>query len=163
MVRSIQKVWMYEPDVARNFERAFRLQQSLSMDLHGADSAAEAVADADLVVLTGQVPLPTDALKQGAHVTVLAAETFRECPLPAPLLERARRFCDMNEPPLFWGGPFHASLGEVLSREKDGRLGPDDVTVFVSRGPAYLDLLAAWHVYEGARHDETLTRVDLEA
>jgi len=24
-------------------------------------------------------------------------------------------------------------------------------------------LLAAWHVFEGARHDEGLTRIDLEA
>lgn len=163
LVRSLRKVWLYEPDVAANFELAFRLGTTLSMDVKGADSAAEAVADADIVVLTGEVPLPTDALKPGAHVTVLAAETFPDNPLPPALLARARRTCDLNEPPLSWGGPFHAELGEVLSKQKDGRLGPDDVTVFVSIGPAYLDLLAAWHVYEGAQHDESLTRVDLEA
>ncbi|MCC6336473.1 MAG: ornithine cyclodeaminase family protein [Myxococcales bacterium] len=163
LVRSLRKVWLHEPDTASNFELAFRLQQSLSMDLHGVDSAAEAVADADLVVLTGQVPLSTETLKAGAHVTVLAAQTFRECPLPAPLLARARRFCDLDQPPLFWGGPFHAELGEVLSKQKDGRLSPDELTVFASQGPAYLDLLAAWHVYEGAKNDESLTRVDLEA
>lgn len=163
LVRSLHRVWLHEPDVASNFELAFRLQSTLSMDVKGVDSAAEAVAGADLVVLTGQVPLPTDALKPGAHVTVLGAESFVENPLPPALLGRARRFCDLNEPPLPWGGPFHAELGEVLSKQKDGRLSPDDVTVFLSGGPAYLDLLAAWHVYEGARHDETLTRVDLEA
>lgn len=162
LVRSLHRVWLHEPDVASNFELAFRLQSTLSMDVKGVDSAAEAVAGADLVVLTGQVPLPTDALKPGAHVTVLGAESFVENPLPPALLGRARRFCDLNEPPLPWGGPFHAELGEVLSKQKDGRLSPDDVTVFFSGGPAYLDLLAAWHVYEGAKHDETLTRVDLE-
>jgi ornithine cyclodeaminase len=163
LVRSIDRVWMHEPDVASNFERAFRLQNALSMDLKGVDSAAEAVAEADLVVLTGGVPLPADALKPGTHVTVLAAETFAQNPLPPELLARARRFCDLNEPPLAWGGPFHAELGEVLARQQPGRTSPDELTVFVSLGPAYLDLLAAWHVYEGAKNDESLTRVDLEA
>ena len=39
----------------------------------------------------------------------------------------------------------------------------EELTLFASVGPAALDLLAAWHVYEGARHDEGLTRIDLEA
>jgi len=163
LVRSIDRVWMHEPDVASNFERSLRLQNALSMDLKGVDSAAEAVADADLVVLTGRVALPTDALKPGAHVTVLAAETFAENPLTPSLLSRARRFCDLNEPPLRWGAPFHAELGDVLSGAAPGRTSDDELTVFVSIGPAYLDLLAAWHVYEGAKNDESLTRVDLEA
>jgi alanine dehydrogenase len=163
LVRSLRRVWLYEPDVATNFELAFRLNSALSMDVHGVDSAEEAVAEADLVVLTGQVPLPADAVKPGAHVTVLSADDFAAPPLPPPLLARARRFCDLNAPGLAWAGPFDGELGEVLSRQRPGRAGPDDVTLFASSGPAYLDLLAAWHVYEGARHDESLTRVDLEA
>jgi ornithine cyclodeaminase len=79
------------------------------------------------------------------------------------LLSRARRFCDLGEPPLDWGAPFDGELGEVLAGEKPGRRSTDDVTLFASVGPAFLDLLAAWHVYEGARHDESLTRIDLEA
>lgn len=163
LVRAIDRVWLYEPDVVANTELTFRLQTTLSMAVRGTGSAAEAVAEADLVVLTGDVALPVDALKPGAHVTVLSAETFTEPPLRASLLGRARRFCDSPEPALDWGLPFDAGLAEVLAGAHPGRTSRDDLTVFASVGPAYLDLLAAWHVYEGARADESLTRLDLEA
>lgn len=163
LVRTIDRVLLYEPDLAANTELALRLQTSLVASVRGVDTAAEAVAGADLVVLTGHVPLPTDALAPGAHVTVLAADRFTAPPLPAALLARARRVCDARQPEPAWGGPFHAELGEVLRGDAPGRRGPEDLTVFVSVGPAFLDLLAAWHVYESAREDEGLTRLDLEA
>lgn len=163
LVRSIDRVWMHEQDVAANFELAMRLQQALTTSVRGVDSVEEAVAGADIVVLTGQVPLPVDALRPGTHVTVLAAETFAQPPLAPALLERARRFCDAPEPALAWGAPFHAELGQVLSKEAAGRGSRDDVTVFASVGPAFLDLIAAWHVFETAKTDENITRIDLEA
>jgi ornithine cyclodeaminase/alanine dehydrogenase-like protein (mu-crystallin family) len=163
LVRSIEQVWLYEPSEADNFELAKRLGLTLSMAVHAVASPQEAVQAADIVVLTGGVPLGVAVPPPGAHVTVLAAETFSEPPLPAPLLARARRFCDVAEPALEWGASFDAELGQVLSKERDGRLDADEVTLFASVGPAFLDLLAAWHVYEGARHDEGLTRIDLEA
>ncbi len=162
LVRTIDRVWLYEPDLAACTELSFRLQKSLEMAIRGAESAAEAVAQADLVVLTGGVPLPVEALRAGTHVTVLAAETFSERPVLAPVWAGARRFCDAMEPALAWG-EFEASLAEVLAKAKPGRRSADEVTLFASVGPAYLDLLAAWHVYEGARSDENLTRLDLEA
>jgi len=163
LVRTIDRVLLYEPDLAANTELALRLQTSLAASVRGVNTAAEAVADADIVVLTGHVPLPSDALKPGAHVTVLAADRFPAPPLSAALLERARRFCDAQEPAPTWGSPFHAELGEVLRGDAPGRRTPEELTVFVSVGPAFLDLLAAWHVYESAREDEALTRLDLEA
>lgn len=163
LVRSIEHVWFHEPNLADNFELTMRLQKSQSMAIHAADTAEEAVAAADIVVLTGDVPLAGAAIAPGTHVTVLQAERFREVPLSAPTLAGARRFHDASEPTLDWGQPFHGELGEVLSSQKPGRQGPAETTLFASVGPALLDLLAAWHVYEGARHDEGLTRIDLEA
>jgi ornithine cyclodeaminase len=163
LVRAIDRVWLYEPDVVANTELTFRLQTTLSMAVRGTSSAAEAVAEADLVVLTGDVVLPVDALKPGAHVTVLAAETFAESPLRASVLGAAKRFCDEPGPALDWGVPFEVPLSDVLAGTAPGRTAREDLTVFASVGPAYLDLLAAWHVYEGARTDESLTRLDLEA
>lgn len=163
LVRSIEQVWLYEPNAADNFQLAHQLQLTQSMKVRAVDSAQEAVQGADIVVLSGGVPLGVAVVPPGAHVTVLAAERFADAPIPAPLLSRARRFCDVGEPPLDWGAPFDAELGEVLAGQKPGRQADDDVTVFASVGPAFLDLLAAWHVYEGARHDESLTRIDLEA
>jgi alanine dehydrogenase len=163
LVRSIEHVWFHEPNVADNFELAYRLQTTLSMAIAAADTAEEAVAEADIVVLTGKVSLAGVQLKPGVHVTVLSAESFPSAPLPEETFSAARRFCDASEPALGWGQPFHAELGEVLSNEKPGRQSADQLTLFASIGPAALDLLAAWHVYEGARHDEGLTRIDMEA
>ena len=124
---------------------------------------AEAVAEADLVVLTGQVKLDAAALRPGTHVTVLSAEQFDGSPVALATLEGARRFCDAPEPRLEWGMPFDLDLGAVLAGTQPGRTSDTEQTLFASVGPAHLDLLAAWHVYEGARHDESLTRIDLEA
>ena len=163
LVRSIEEVWLHEPNMVDNFELSHRLSTTLSMAIHAADTVAEAVAQADIVVLTGPMSLEGVQLPPGAHVTVLSAETFTAPPIPHPMLADARRFCDASEPALEWGLPFHAELGEVLSQEKPGRQSRDVLTLFASIGPAALDLLAAWHVFEGARHDEGLTRIDLEA
>lgn len=163
LVRSIEHVWLHEPNVADNFELAHRLQKTLSMAIHAADSVAEAVAHADLVVLTGHVALDAATLRPGTHVTVLQAADFPTAPLAQPTLARARRFCDALDPALAWGAPFDVELGAVLAGERPGRVDADELTVFASIGPAHLDLLAAWHVFEGARHDEALTRIDLEA
>lgn len=35
----------------------------------------------------------------------------------------------------------------------------DDITLFASVSPPFLDLVAALHVFEGAQRDETLTRL----
>lgn len=163
LVRSVEQVWMHEPNVADNFELSRRLGTTLSMAIRAADSVREAVEFADIVVLTGNVRLDAAALRPGTHVTVLQADQFVTPPLAASTLAGARRFCDALDPVLRWGEPFETELGEVLAGKKPGRTSDDDVTVFASVGPAHLDLLAAWHVFEGAKHDEQLTRIDLEA
>lgn len=163
LVRSIEHVWFHEPNVADNFALAQRLQKTQSMAIRAVDTAQEAVDAADIVVLTGDVALSDVKLAPGTHVTVLAAETFSAPPLPREALAQARRFNDAAQPALDWGVPFHGELSEVLSEQKPGRQAPSDTTLFASVGPALLDLLAAWHVYEGARNDEALTRIDLEA
>lgn len=162
LVRSIEHVWLYEPQLADNFELAHRLGTTLSMAIHSAQTAQEAVAAADIVVLTGAVSLDESVLRAGTHVTVLSAETFERPPLSAQVLSEALRVCDANEPAL-WGLPFHAPLGEILAQRAPGRSSAEQLTVFSSVGPATLDLLAAWHVYEGARNDEALTRINMDA
>lgn len=162
LVRSISRAWLFEPDLAASFELSMRLQQSTSMAVSSAETAAEAVAEADLVVLTGEVPLPVTSLRPGTHVTVLAAETFADAPLAASLVEHATVFCDVPSPGAAWATP-RATLAQVLAKSSPGRSSADEVTIFSSMAPAFLDLVAAWHVLEGARTDDDLTRFDLEA
>ncbi len=163
LVRSIQRVWLYEEDPAANTELAMRLQSTLATSVRGTNSPEEAVENADLIVLTGEVTLPTDRLRPGAHVTVLNAEGYATPPLPAALLRRAKRFTDATEPALDWGVPFTSTLSDVLANRQPGRQSAEELTVFASVGPSFLDVIAAWHVFEGARQDEALIRLDLEA
>jgi ornithine cyclodeaminase len=163
LVRSVEYVWFHEPNLVDNFELTTRLQKTHSMAIAAVDTVEEAIDAADIIVLTGGVTLPVSKLRPGTHVTVLSAEAFAAPPLSAQALQGARRFHDAAEPALDWGAPFETELGEVMAQGAPGRQAPDEVTVFASVGPALLDLIAAWHVYEGARHDEALTRIDLEA
>ncbi|MGV3623230.1 MAG: hypothetical protein ACO1OB_20590 [Archangium sp.] len=162
LVRSVEQVWTYEPEPAFNFERARILATTMSMAIHAADSVAEAVAGADIVLLTGEVTLGDVKLRPGVHVNVLSADTFNSPPLLPTELAASRAFIDGPESALSWGVSM-TSLGSVVAGHAPGRKDADDFTLFASTSPAHLDLLAAWHVYEGARHDEALTRIDLEA
>lgn len=163
LVRSVQRVWLYEEDPAANTELALRLQATLATSVRGTNSPEEAVENADLIVLSGGVVLPTDAVRPGAHVTVLNAEAHQQPPLPATVLRRAKRVTDALSPPLEWGASFSTLLSDVLTQKQPGRGSLEEVTIFASVGPAFLDLLAAWHVFEGARNDEALVRLDLES
>ncbi|MDP3237690.1 MAG: ornithine cyclodeaminase family protein [Myxococcales bacterium] len=163
LVRTLERVTLYDFDLAASTEQALKLHQTLSARVRACESAEEAVSRADLVVLAGNVPLPTDSLAPGTHVTVMNAEKHLVAPLPPSLMERARCFCDDVRAPMPWAPKLMGELAQAISGAVPARTSADDVTVFFSIGPPFLDLVAAWHVYEGAKADETLTRLDLEA
>lgn len=163
LVRTLERVTLYDFDLAASTEQALRLHQTLSARVRACETAEEAVSRADVVVLAGPVPLPTDALAPGAHVTVMSAEEHLAAPLPERLMARARCFCDDARAPMPWAPAMLGDLAQVLGGGVPARTSPEQVTAFFSIGPPFLDLVAAWHVYEGAKADETLTRIDLEA
>lgn len=163
LVRSLERITLFDPDLAAATEQAFKLQAVLSASVRACETAEQAVAVADIVVLAGAVPLPTDALRDGAHVTVMSAEQSDGAPLPLSLLARARCFSDDQHPPMAWAPSMKGTLGQVISGAVPARTRADELTAFLSIGPPFLDLVAAWHVYESAKRDETLTRIDLEA
>ena len=163
LVRTLERVTLYDFDLAASTEQALRLHQTLSARVRACETPEEAVSRADLVVLAGPVPLPTDCLAPGAHVTVMNAEKHLVSPLPPSLMERARCFCEDTQAPMPWAPKMTGDLAQVIGGTVPARTSTDDVTVFFSIGPPFLDLVAAWHVYEGAKADETLTRLDLEA
>jgi ornithine cyclodeaminase len=163
LVRSLERVWLHEPFVASNVELAFRLQTSLSTSVKAVDSAEEAVVGADIVMLTGGVALPTDVVKPGTHLH-LALDTVSartEKLLPDGLFSRAR-ICSDGTDSMAAGHPVQMTLAQALEHPERARESAEQITIFASRGPAVLDLIAAWHVYESAAQGETLTRIDLE-
>jgi ornithine cyclodeaminase len=163
LVRSLERITLFDPELAASTEQAMALKAMLSVNVRACETEAEAVATADIVVMTGDVPLTVDALSPGAHVTVMAPERALKPPLPQAVLARARCFSDDRHPRLAWAPPIAGDLGQVLSGALPARTEDHQLTVFFSLGPPTLDLVAAWHVYEGAQHDETLTRVDLRS
>lgn len=163
LVRSLERVTLYDPDLAASTQQAMSLHAALSVNVRACETAEEAVRDAELIVLTGAVSLPVDAIADGAHLTVLGADGLAEAPVPASLLARARCFSDDRRASVPWAPAFTGALGQVLAGVVPARLEGSQVTVFLSLGPPALDLIAAAHVYEGARDDEGLTRVSLHS
>ncbi|HLL55484.1 MAG TPA: ornithine cyclodeaminase family protein [Myxococcaceae bacterium] len=169
LVRSLQHVRIFDPDMARAAALSFRLYSTLSLPSHAASSVAEAVEDADIVITTGSAregALLPEMVRPGTHVTLGTDEPSRTTPPPG-LLERAAFFCDSRQSALATGaipeGAIHAELGEVIAGTRGGRSSPDQVTVFAELGQPFQDLAAAWQVYEAAKQDDLTQRVELGA
>ncbi|MCA3014439.1 MAG: hypothetical protein INH41_18810 [Myxococcaceae bacterium] len=162
LVRSLERVMLYDADLAASTSQALALHQALSVPVRACESPEEAVALADVVILTGKVRLPSDALRDGTHLSVMGAERWLEAPVPTSVLARARVFSELASPALPWAPAGVTGLGEVLDGRVTARPRPGDLTVFLATTPPLIDLVAGWHVFEGARHDERLTRVDLD-
>ena len=175
LVRTLERVSVYDTDMPRAFAFAQRMYQQLQLPVRQADSVAEAVADADIVVCAtwSREPfLEPHMLAPGTHVTSLGADEPGKAELSRALLERARVVCDHRGLALSMGavgnvglgeGAIHAELGEVLAGLKPGRTRADELTVFSCVGLPFTDLAAAWSVYLAAREDPELQRLDFHA
>jgi ornithine cyclodeaminase len=163
LVRSLHRVRLFDPDIALATELSHKLHHETKTPVHAFETAAETIAEADVVMLTGRVPLPAQPLAPGCHVCVLGADGLTESPLHLGLGDNARLFADAPNASVPWVQQPMIDLGAVLAGEKPGRESSSETTVSLSMGPAVLDLITAWHVYEGARTDDALPRLDFEA
>ncbi|WNG23113.1 ornithine cyclodeaminase family protein [Cystobacter fuscus] len=175
LVRSLQHVRVYDEEVARSVDFAARMYQALNLPVRPALSVEEAVEDADIVVISMASPEPLllpGMLRGGTHVTVLDADAPESVAVSAGLLRQSSFFCDHRELNARQGAParvglgadvIQAELGEVLAGQKPGRSDASQVTVFGAVGLPFQDLVAAWHVYQGARGDDSVRRMDFGA
>jgi hypothetical protein len=148
LVRSLREVWLCGPaTIDESFVEAAGLQLSLKTPVRAVERAAAAVENAEVVVLTGGVTLPETALWPSVQVSIPSAARFAAAPLSTGLLAKAWRVSD--SPGVQWGHAIHAQLGAVLSgaAKKPDTSNP----IFLGGDAAALDLVAAWHVYLGAR------------
>jgi ornithine cyclodeaminase len=159
LVRSLREVWLVTPELEQTVLEAAQLQHALKTPVRPAERAVDAVANADVVLLTGGVSLPEVALWPSVHLSVLRTQSFAAAPLTAGVMAKAWRVSD--GPGSIWSQPVQAALGAVLAGRATRPPGAN--TLFLGAGPPWLDLLVAWHVYQGARSDEALTRPDFEA
>jgi ornithine cyclodeaminase len=175
LVRSLQHVRVYDEQVALSVDFAARMYQALNLPVRPAMSVEEAVEDADIVVISMAAREPfllPGMLRGGTHVTVLDADAPESVAISAGLLRQSTFFCDHRELNARQGAParvglgadvIHAELGEVLTGRKPGRVDANQVTLFGSVGLPFQDLVAAWHVYQGVRDDDSVRRMDFSA
>ncbi len=175
LVRSLQHARVYDVEVPRAVEFAARMYQALKLPVRPAMSVEEAVEDADIIITATPSREPflyPGMLRGGSHVTALGADEPGKAEISAGLLRQSTFFCDHRALNVAMGAPagvglgediIHAELGEVLAGTKQGRIDAGQVTIFGAVGLPFQDLVAAWHVYQGARTDDSVQRVDFGA
>jgi ornithine cyclodeaminase/alanine dehydrogenase-like protein (mu-crystallin family) len=158
IVRNITDVRVWSPRNAR----AFADEHDVTL----AASAADAVKDADIVVVATGAQEPVlfgRWLSAGTHVNAVGANrpTWRE--LDDELLNSSRVYVESRESAavesgdLIAAGEIFAEIGEVLLGIKPARESDDEITLFKSLGSAVEDIAAADLVYQNATNAEVFS------
>ncbi|HYO55960.1 ornithine cyclodeaminase family protein [Archangium sp.] len=175
LVRSLNHVRVFDVEVARAVDFSTRMYHALNLPVRPAMSVEEAVEDADIVITATPSREPflyPGMLRGGSHITALGADEPGKAEVSAGLLRQSTFFCDHRALNVAMGAPagvglggevIHAELGEVLAGTKQGRTDAGQVTIFGAVGLPFQDLVAAWHVYQVARLDDSVRRVDFGA
>lgn len=166
-VRPIQKIYAYSRDPERRASFCHRVSERLNVPVEAAESAREALAEADILITatTAREPILTaDMLRPGMHVNAVGANSLarREIDTHAVArcdritvddleqahLEAAELLIPIEVRRLTWERvqPLASVVGGLLP----GRETPEQITLFKSLGIALEDVAAAALVYEKA-------------
>lgn len=176
-VRPVRRVRVWSRTTARAEEFARRYDAS-GFSVTAVATPHEAVEGADLVctVTSSHEPvLMGDWLAPGAHLNVVGASIAAAREVDTTAILRSACFVDRRESALREAGDLvipirdgavaeshiRAELGELLEGQREGRLTPQEITLFKSVGLAVEDLGAADIVYRRAQHDADVPRIDL--
>ena len=180
VARNIKRVRVWN----RNFETAEQFAKSMAnqyqLDIEALTSARQAVENADIICTTTSAVEPVlkgQWIARGAHVNAVGAciPTARE--LDSTAVVKSRMFVDRRESTLNEAGDFiiprkeglidesHilGEIGELLSGEKAGRRGSEDITLFKSLGLAIEDLASARLLYSKLSESKGGTWAELNA
>jgi len=166
-VRPVKRVRVWSRDLERGKRFAAAASARHGLPVEAVASAEAAVSGADLIctVTASREPvLRGEWIAPGAHVNAVGACTPTARELDTAAVVRARFFGDRRESVLKEAGDFLLPMnegsiaedhllgdfGDLLLGRIQGRLAPDDVTVFESLGIAVEDLASAQHVYAKA-------------
>lgn len=174
LVRTLTHVRVHSEDFLETVQFADRMYREVSLPVRAADSVEEAVEDADIVLSVRRADEPfvfPGMVLPGTHIsTSTLAPGIAD--LAGDMLERSVVICDDRAQAVERGvahsaglgqDVIHAELGEVLAGTRPGRTREDQVTVFGGVGMPFLDLAAAWQVYQAAREDDSIHRIDFGA
>ena len=171
-VRHLRTVTVYDSAPLKTGPFVRRMAEKTDAKLVPADSLTEAVADADIIITATWARDPflyPEFLRPGAHVTTLGADEPGKAEVSTDLILASRFFCDDRKLAVSSGAVGNVGLGDeavtgelgdVLGGRIPGRLG-DELTVYGGVGLAWMDLAAAWPVYQAALAAGVGRRVDL--
>jgi ornithine cyclodeaminase len=169
-VRPIEKAWVYDavPETAAAYVEEMRVRgHPITSDISAADSAAQAVREADVIctATTSTTPVFDDAdLKPGVHVNGIGAYTPEMQEVPTRTVARAKVVVDSRSASLEEAGDLiiplekgalseadiHGEIGELAAGQIPGRESDVEVTFFKSVGLAVQDVAVAELVLQRA-------------
>ena len=170
-VRKLEKVWVYSRNRKKLEDFCAKMRKELGhygAQILPADSADDAVADADLVitVTTSTVPVfDGTKIKPGCTISAVGTYEPEKHELdPAVLPLASKIICDYKDAVLSESGDLlipladgtikdediQGSLGDVIDGRIAGRENDDEIIVFESVGVASQDLVAARVIFEKA-------------
>ncbi len=168
-VRRVEQVRVFDSVPFKTGLFVRRIAEATGAKVTAADTLAEAVSDADVIVcatdqMGSQRPFLTSGMvSAGAHVTTHITEHSADEPgkaeVSADLIEESMFVCDHRTLAVEMGAVgnvglgadvIHAELGEVIAGVKPGRERAEQITIYSGVGLAWMDLVAAWQVYQRA-------------
>lgn len=161
-VRDIAIARVYSRDAARRAAFAAEMQRDLGIEVRPAESAREAVGDADIVLAATSSHRPVIAasdLKPGVHVNTLGPKTLDAHELGLDIVEAATIIAtDAIEQTRAYGAPFFlsgsgherrmAELSEIVAGRVPGRGTAADTTLFCSVGLAGTEVAVASAIFD---------------
>lgn len=179
-VRSIREVRVYSltAEHARAFAREMAGRGPIPDSIVVADTAAEAVRNADVIctATTSSEPVfPGDLLSAGTHVNAVGSFRTTMQEVDVTTIRRSLVVVDSLEAAMEEAGDLvipieagdvdkdhiHAELGEIVNGQRPGRTDEEQITYFKSVGVAVQDAIAAGIALQNARRLDLGMVVDL--
>ena len=159
-VRTINKVWVYDSVAEAASAYAKEMKEHgdpIPADISVADSAAQAVREADIIctATTSSEPVFEDSdLKPGVHINGVGSYTPGMQEIPSPTVVRSKVVVDSRSASLAEAGDliiplkeglisekhFHGEIGEIAAGKIPARESDDEITFFKSVGLAVQDV-----------------------
>jgi len=158
LTRNIARVfvWGRKPAAVASYVAAWKHRD---VEVHAAESPAEALAEADIVVTTtpSTSPLVMDGwIRSGTHINAMGSDGAGKQEIDPVLIRRAKFVADKvsqsqtigelqqlvrdpaSDQPLI-----HAELGQICAGLRAGRENREEITIFDSSGVSFQDLVVA--------------------
>jgi len=158
-------VWDISRPAAERFAKDMAPKTGLTIE--SVENLAPATRRSDVIVTctTARAPfLDVDHVRPGAFIAAVGADSHDKSELSPALMARGRVVVDVPEQCLAIGdlhhaveagamnaADVHATLAEVVTGRRPGRVAEDDITIFDSTGTATQDVAAAVRIFERAK------------